>query len=87
MKFARFLAIVSVGNLVVSALYAWIGAVSADRSSFLFASVASILVPTVIVILTRRVAMRRVLVDVGNRINVNEEDNSNAETRTPPGHA
>lgn len=74
MKFARFLAIVSVGNLVVSAFYAWIGAVSADRSSFLFASVASILVPTIIVILTRRVAERRALVDVDNRIKANEED-------------
>lgn len=58
MKFARFMTIVSIGNLIVSALYAWIGAVSADRSSFLFASVASIVIPTIIVILTRQVAAR-----------------------------
>jgi uncharacterized membrane protein YdjX (TVP38/TMEM64 family) len=86
MKFGRFVAIVSLGNLVVSALYAWIGAVSADQSSFVFASVASIVVPTIIVILTRRVAVRRALVHEADPTKDNEEGRANAKTRTPAGH-
>jgi uncharacterized membrane protein YdjX (TVP38/TMEM64 family) len=52
----RFMMVVSVGNLVVALVYAWIGAVSASQSSFLFASVASIVLPVIIVWSLRRVA-------------------------------
>lgn len=52
----RFTIVVSVGNLVVAAVYAWIGAVSASQSSFLFASVASIVLPVLIVLTLRRAA-------------------------------
>jgi 3-dehydroquinate synthase len=52
----RFIAVVSVGNAVVAAVYAWIGAVSAGQSSFLFASVAAIVLPVIIVWSMRRVA-------------------------------
>ncbi len=56
MAFPRFLLVVSLGNFVVSLLYAWIGAVSASQSSFLFASVASIVLPVLIVLGARRLA-------------------------------
>ena len=52
----RFIAVVSVGNAVVAAVYAWIGAVSASQSSFLFASVAAIVLPVIIVWSMRRAA-------------------------------
>jgi uncharacterized membrane protein YdjX (TVP38/TMEM64 family) len=51
---ARFITVVSIGNAVVALVYAWIGAVSASQSSFLFASVASIVLPVVIVWSMRR---------------------------------
>lgn len=54
----RFTIVVSVGNLVVAAVYAWIGAVSASQSSFLFASVASIVLPVLIVLTLRRAAQK-----------------------------
>ena len=56
---ARFFTVVSIGNLVVAAVYAWIGAVSASQSSFLFASIASIVLPVIIVWSLRRAARPR----------------------------
>jgi len=56
MPLPRYLVVVSVGNLVVALVYAWIGAVSASQSSFVFASVASIGLPVLIVLALRRVA-------------------------------
>jgi 3-dehydroquinate synthase len=52
----RFIAVVSIGNLVVALVYAWIGAVSASQSSFLLASIASIVLPVIIVWSMRRAA-------------------------------
>ncbi|MDH5540487.1 MAG: VTT domain-containing protein, partial [Rhizobacter sp.] len=52
----RFMLVVSIGNFVVALVYAWIGAVSARQSSFLFASVASIVLPLLIVLAMRRAA-------------------------------
>lgn len=59
MALPRFLIVVSIGNLVVAAVYAWIGAVSASQSSFLIASVASIVLPVLIVLAMRRAARKR----------------------------
>lgn len=56
MPLPRFALVVSIGNVVVAALYAWIGAVSASQSSFLFASVAAIVLPVLIVLAMRRAA-------------------------------
>jgi uncharacterized membrane protein YdjX (TVP38/TMEM64 family) len=56
MPLPRFLLIVSIGNGVVSLLYAWIGAVSASQASFLLVSVAAIVVPVLIVLAMRRAA-------------------------------
>lgn len=56
MALPRFVLVVSIGNLVVAAVYAWIGAVSASQSSFLIASVASIVLPLLIVLAMRRAA-------------------------------
>lgn len=53
-RLPRFLLLVSIGNLVVSLVYASIGAMSASQSSFLLASVASVVLPVLIVLLTRR---------------------------------
>lgn len=58
MALPRFLLVVSIGNAVVAFVYAWIGAVSASQSSFLFASVASIVLPVLIVLAMRRAARR-----------------------------
>jgi len=58
MPLPRFGLVVSIGNLVVAAVYAWIGAVSASQSSFLIASVASIVLPVIIVLAMRRAARR-----------------------------
>lgn len=58
MPLPRFLAVVSIGNFVVAGVYAWIGAVSASQSSFLIASVASILLPVLIVLAMRRAARK-----------------------------
>ncbi len=55
----RFIAVVSIGNLVVAAVSAWIGAVSASQASFLVASVASIVLPVIIVWSMRRAARPR----------------------------
>lgn len=55
----RFLRIVSIGNVIVAFVYAWIGAISASQSSFLFASIASIVLPIVIVLALRRAANSR----------------------------
>jgi len=52
----RFMIVVSVGNAVVALVYAGIGAVSANQSSFLFASIASIVLPVLIVWSLRRAA-------------------------------
>jgi len=56
MPLPRFLLVVSIGNAVVAAVYAWIGAVSASQSSFLFASVAAFVLPLLIVLAMRRAA-------------------------------
>jgi uncharacterized membrane protein YdjX (TVP38/TMEM64 family) len=58
MPLPRFVLVVSIGNLVVAGVYAWIGAVSAGQSSFLIASVASILLPVLIVLAMRRAARK-----------------------------
>jgi hypothetical protein len=50
----------SVGNLIVSLAYAWIGATSAGQASFLFASVASIVLPILVVLAARWAARRSV---------------------------
>jgi len=55
----RFLRVVSIGNIVVAFVYAWIGAISASQSSFLFASIASIVLPILIVLAMRRAAASR----------------------------
>ena len=59
MALPRFVLVVSIGNFIVALVYAWIGAVSASQSSFLFASAASIVLPLVIVLLMRRAARIR----------------------------
>ena len=59
MPLPHFLGVVSIGNLVVSALYAWIGAVSASQSSFLMVSIAAIVLPVLIVLAVRRAARPR----------------------------
>jgi len=59
MPLPRFLLVVSIGNAAVAGVYAWIGAVSAGQSSFLFASVASIVLPVIIVLAMRRAARPR----------------------------
>lgn len=81
MRLRRFLTLVSLGNIVVSALYAWIGAVSASRSSFLVATAASILLPTLIVLATQLAARTECLPQEESPSNT-EESNSHAET--PP---
>lgn len=60
MPLPRFLLVVSIGNAVVAAVYAWIGAVSASQSSFLIASVASIVLPVLIVLAMRRAARKNI---------------------------
>lgn len=59
MPLPRFALVVSIGNAVVAAVYAWIGAVSAGQSSFLIASVASMLLPAIIVLVMRRAVRSR----------------------------
>jgi len=59
MPLLHFLIVTSIGNSVVALVYAWIGAVSASQSSFLFASVASIVLPLLIVLAMRRAARKR----------------------------
>lgn len=54
MPLPRFVLLVSLGNGVVAALYAWIGAVSAGQSSFLIASVAAMLLPVLLMAASRR---------------------------------
>lgn len=56
MPILRFTLVVSLGNAVVALMYAWIGAVSASQSSFLFALIASIVLPVLIVLALRRAA-------------------------------
>jgi 3-dehydroquinate synthase len=53
MALPRFLSLASIGNLVVAALYACIGAISASRSSFVIVSIAAMAVPVLIVRLMR----------------------------------
>lgn len=50
---ARFAVLVSIGNLVVAALYAGIGAWSADLASFWMVSVAAMLLPLLVMALVR----------------------------------
>lgn len=59
MPFARFLILVSIGNLSVAALYAGVGALSASRSSFLMLSVAAMLIPLLFVLAVQRIARPR----------------------------
>jgi uncharacterized membrane protein YdjX (TVP38/TMEM64 family) len=56
MPLPRFMLIVSIGNTIVSVLYAWIGAASASQSSFVLVSLAAIIVPLVVVLVLRRLA-------------------------------
>lgn len=53
MPVARFAALVSVGNLVVAALYAGIGAASASQQTFVWVSVAAMALPVLLVLLAR----------------------------------
>lgn len=55
MAFLRYLVLVSIGNGVVAALYACIGALSASQSSFLLVSAAAMLLPVLIVWAVQRV--------------------------------
>lgn len=59
MPLGRFLGLVSIGNLVVAALYAGIGAISASRSSFLMVSIAAMLVPVALMLVMRRAVRAR----------------------------
>lgn len=81
MRLRRFLALVSLGNVVVSALYAWIGAVSASRSSFIIATAASIVLPTVIVLATRHAVPTECALQ-GEPLSNSKDTNSDA--KTPP---
>ncbi len=53
MPLPRFLAMVSLGNVVVAALYAWLGAASASQSSFVLVSVAAFALPLLLMLATR----------------------------------
>lgn len=61
MPLGRFLGLVSIGNLVVAALYAGIGAISASRSSFLMVSIAAMLVPVVLMLVMQRAVRMRAM--------------------------
>jgi uncharacterized membrane protein YdjX (TVP38/TMEM64 family) len=54
MPLPRFVVLVSIGNLVVAALYAVIGALSANQSSFLLVSFAAMVLPLLIMLAVRR---------------------------------
>lgn len=54
MPLPRFAVLVSLGNGVVAALYAWIGAVSAGQSSFLIASAGAMALPVLLMAVARR---------------------------------
>jgi len=54
MPLPRFVLLASLGNAVVAALYAWIGALSAGQSSFLIASVAAMGLPVLLMAVARR---------------------------------
>lgn len=54
MPLPRFTLVVSLGNAVVAALYAWLGAIAADAGAFAFAFVAAMVVPAVLMLLARR---------------------------------
>jgi uncharacterized membrane protein YdjX (TVP38/TMEM64 family) len=54
MPVARFAVLVSVGNLVVAALYAGIGAASASQQTFAGVSIAAMALPVLLVLLSRR---------------------------------
>jgi uncharacterized membrane protein YdjX (TVP38/TMEM64 family) len=55
MALPRFVLLVSIGNAVVAALYACIGAWSASRASFVWVSLAAMALPVLIVLVMRRV--------------------------------
>lgn len=59
MPLPRFILITSIGNAVVSLLYAWIGAVSASQSSFLMATIAACVLPVAIVLVLQRTLRKR----------------------------
>lgn len=50
----RFALLVSIGNAVVAALYAGIGALSADRSSLVGVAVAAMVLPVLVMLVMRR---------------------------------
>ena len=54
MPVLRFAALVSIGNAVVAALYAGIGALSASQSSFWLLSLAAMVLPLLIMLVMRR---------------------------------
>jgi uncharacterized membrane protein YdjX (TVP38/TMEM64 family) len=55
MALPRFVVLVSIGNAVVAALYACIGAWSASRASFVWVSLAAMALPVLIVLVMRQV--------------------------------
>jgi len=59
MALPRFLLLVSIGNGVVAALYACLGAWSASQASFLIVSLAAMLLPVLIVLVVQRATRPR----------------------------
>lgn len=56
MPLAHFTLVVSVGNAVLAALYAWLGAASASQGSLVIAFVASMALPALLILAARRAA-------------------------------
>lgn len=54
MPLARFVLVTSIGNAIVALAYAWIGARAADERSFVFAFVACMLVPALVMLVVQR---------------------------------
>jgi uncharacterized membrane protein YdjX (TVP38/TMEM64 family) len=59
MPLPRFLAVVSLGNVLVALVYVCIGAVSASRSAFVLGAAISLVLPVLILLLARRVSRSR----------------------------
>jgi uncharacterized membrane protein YdjX (TVP38/TMEM64 family) len=59
MPLPRFLAVVSLGNILVALIYVCIGAFSASRSSFVLGAVVSLVLPVLILLVVRRVSRSR----------------------------
>ena len=54
MRFGRFLGLVSLANLGVSAVYAWIGSRALEADAFLWAFAGAVLLPGLAMLLTKR---------------------------------